>query len=72
MSGAAGLVVDDDRLPELLRQAFRQGAGDDVGGAAGRRADDDPHGLVRELRQGGAGCGQGGTGDGGQGQGCGV
>ena len=67
-SGAAGFVVDHDRLPELLRQAFRQGAGLDVGCAAGRRADDNSHGLVRELRQGGTGCGQGGAGQGGQGK----
>jgi len=63
----AGTVLDDEWLADPLRQPLTRESCDDVGCAAGRKANDDPHrprriGLrrsdARRGRQRGSGCGQ--------------
>jgi hypothetical protein len=44
-------VVDDERLPERFRQLLRDRARQDVGRAARRERDDDPHRLRRIRRR---------------------
>src|SRR5882724_13492494 len=50
----AGAVVDDELLAERFGELLREGAGDDVCAAAGRRGHDEAHGLrrIRHLRRG--------------------
>jgi hypothetical protein len=52
--GAAGAIVDYDRLAQVLRQLRRDQARDVVGGAAGRLRDDETQRPLRELS--GRGC----------------
>jgi hypothetical protein len=47
IAARAGAIFHHDRLTELLRQRLREDAGDDVGPAAGRKADDDVDGPRR-------------------------
>jgi hypothetical protein len=56
---AAGAVVDDDGLAELLGQRGRDDARDVVGGAARRLRNDEAKGSLRKLsktRRGGQPC----------------
>ena len=45
-AGGAGLVLDDEGLPEGLRELRADRAGDRVGGAAGREGHDERDGLL--------------------------
>ena len=45
VAGLAALVLDVERLAELLRQPLRDDTAEDVVRPAGRKADDEPHGL---------------------------
>jgi len=47
---AAGTVVDDDRLAELLGERRRDDARDVVGGASGGLRDDEAKRSLRKLR----------------------
>ena len=67
IGGGAGAVLDDELLAQTLRQPWRREASEDVGGAAGRKTNDDAHrprriGLrKRHSRQrggGGRACGK--------------
>ena len=59
-AAAAGLVVDDQRLAERPVDLLGDDAGDDVGGAAGRERNDQPHRLGRIARLGPAQAGHDG------------
>jgi hypothetical protein len=43
IAAGAGSVLNDERLPEPLRQRLTREARDGVDGLAGRKGDDDPH-----------------------------
>jgi len=52
VAACPGPVVDDERLAESIRQPLTQQPRDDVGRAAGRKTDDDPHRPRRiDLRE---------------------
>ena len=53
IAGAAGPVIDDELLAEMLRQRIRQQPRGDVGSDAGRIGHDDAHRPRRVIRRAG-------------------